>query len=226
MIWIFGAWLSWAHPDHSQMNVQSDLQTVLWLLPNEAERQALTKEYLKKHCGKKCEKDGEYSVYMTPKVVVIHWTAGSSAKSAWNTFAKATLRGRKDIQSGGSVNVSSQYLIDRDGTIYQLLDPTRVSRHCIGLNHLSIGIENVGDGKKYPLTKAQIASNIELIRHLHQQYPITHLIGHHEHNKMRGHEYFVEQDPKYKSYKPDPGDAIMKKLRLGLEDLSLKGVPE
>ena len=226
MVWFFGALWSWANPEIPQSETKNDVVIVPWLLPNEPERQELTKEYLKKHCGVECQKEGEYTVHMNPKAVVIHWTAGSSAKSAWNTFASATLRGRKDIRSGGSVNVSSQFLIDRDGTIYQLLDSTRVARHCIGLNHLSIGIENVGDGKKYPLTAAQISSNIVLIRHLHAQYPITHLIGHHEHNQMRGHEYFIEKDPKYKSYKPDPGDAIMKQLREGLKDLSLQGVPD
>ena len=211
--WIYTA-IGWANPD-----IQP------WALPNEEKRQDLTRLYLEKHCGKACVREGETIVEMEPKIVVVHWTAGGTAKSAWNTFASATLRGRKSIAGGGALNVSSQYLIDRDGTIYELLPPTRVARHCIGLNHLSIGIENVGDGKKYPITDEQIASNIALIRHLKEKYPITHLIGHHEHNKMRGHEYFIEQDPKYKSYKPDPGDAVMKRIRGGLTDLSLEGVP-
>lgn len=211
--WVYAA-LGWASPD-----IQ------LWALPNEEKRQELTRLYLEKHCGNACVRDGQTIVEMEPKVVVVHWTAGGTAKSAWNTFASATLRGRKSIAGGGALNVSSQYLIDRDGTIYELLPPTRVARHCIGLNHLSIGIENVGDGKKYPITDAQIASNVALIRNLKEKYPITHLIGHHEHNKMRGHEYFIEQDPKYKSYKPDPGDAVMKRIRGGLTDLALEGVP-
>lgn len=196
-----------------------------WKLPNEEKRQELTRLYIQQHCGSSCMKDGQYIVEMEPKVVVVHWTAGGTAKSAWNTFASATLHGRKSIARGGALNVSSQYLIDRDGTIHELLSPTRIARHCIGLNHLSIGIENVGDGKKYPITDEQIQANIELIRYLKERYPITHLIGHHEHNKMREHEYFQEKDPKYKSWKPDPGDAVMKKIRLGLMELNLEGIP-
>ena len=199
---------------------------VPWALPNEEKRKELTRLYLAEHCGDLCKDEGEYAVEMDPKMVVVHWTAGSTAKSAWYTFAGATLRGRKSISGGGALNVSSQYLIDRDGTIFELLPPTRISRHCIGLNHLSIGIENVGDGKKYPITKPQIEANISLIRHLKGRFSITHLIGHHEHNKMRNHSYFREQDPKYKSYKPDPGDAVMDKIRFGLLDLNLKGVPQ
>ena len=197
-----------------------------WYLPNEEKRQELTKVYMEQHCGESCSEAGAYSVYMTPKMVVVHWTAGSTAKSAWYTFSPATLHGRKSIARGGALNVSSQYLIDRDGTIYELLPPTRIARHCIGLNHLSIGIENVGDGKKYPLTDAQIASNIALIRHLKEQYPITHLIGHHEHNLFRSHPFFQERDPQYRTSKPDPGNEVMDRIRKGLLDLNLEGVPQ
>lgn len=196
-----------------------------WLLPNEKERQALTRLYVKKHCGAPCLEEGIAPIEMIPKVVVVHWTAGSTAKSAWHTFAHSKLRGRKDISKAGSLNVSSQFLIDRDGTIYRLLPETRIARHCIGLNHISIGIENVGDGKKYPLTEAQITANIELIRYLKGKYPISHLIGHHEHNKMRTHPYFQELDPKYKTYKSDPGDKNMALIRAGLKDLDLAGPP-
>jgi N-acetyl-anhydromuramyl-L-alanine amidase AmpD len=208
------------------LSVLSAPEIVPWLLPNEEKRQELTRLYLAEHCGEPCQKKGQYSVEMEPKIVVVHWTAGSTAKSAWYTFSAATLRGRKSIAGAGSLNVSSQYLIDRDGTIYELLPPTRISRHCIGLNHLSIGIENVGDGKKYPITKPQIEANIALIRHLKSLFPITHLIGHHEHNLMRSHVYFRELDPKYKSFKPDPGNAVMEEIRFGLLDLKLEGVPQ
>ena len=45
-----------------------------------------------------------------------------------------------------------------------------------------------GDGTKYPITEAQIkVQNVALIRQLVGEYPITHLIGHHEHNAMEGH---------------------------------------
>ena len=201
-------------------------EIVPWPLPNEEKRQELTRVYMETHCGQACLRDEQYPVEMIPKVVVVHWTAGSTAKSAWNTFSSATLHGRKNLVGAGALNVSSQYLIDREGKIYELLPPTRIARHCIGLNHLSIGIENVGDGKKYPITDAQIASNIALIRYLKEKYPITHLIGHHEHNEFRVHPYFQELDPKYRTSKPDPGDAVMVRIREGLLDLNLEGVPK
>ena len=42
------------------------------------------------------------------------------------------------------LNVSSHYLVDRDGTIYQLTPETILNRHAIGVNWCSIGIENIG----------------------------------------------------------------------------------
>ena len=198
-----------------------------WPLPNEPKRQALTQLYIEQHCGAHCARaDGGFPDTMEPRVIVVHWTASATAKSAWNTFAQPTLSGRTDLTSGGSLNVSAHYLVDRDGTIFELLPPTRIARHCIGLNHLSIGIENVGDGTKYPITEAQIESNVALIRGLVGEYPITHLIGHHEHNAMEGHPYFQEQNPKYRTTKIDPGNEIMSQIRMGLSDVSLEGPPQ
>ena len=198
-----------------------------WLLPNEDKRQALTQLYIAQHCGVPCEQaNGLYPATMIPKAIVVHWTASSTAQSAWNTFAQATLSGRTDLTSGGSLNVSAHYLVDRDGTIYELLPPTRIARHCIGLNHIAIGIENVGDGTKYPITAEQVKANVNLIKALANKYPITHLIGHHEHNAMETHPYFQELNPKYRTTKIDPGNEIMTQIRAGLTELNLEGPPQ
>ena len=117
-------------------------------------------------------------------------------------------------------------MVDRDGTIYELLPPTRIARHCIGLNHIAIGIENVGDGTKYPITAEQVKANVNLIKALANKYPITHLIGHHEHNAMETHPYFQELNPKYRTTKIDPGNEIMTQIRAGLTELNLEGPPQ
>ena len=76
------------------MHRQPEIQP--WLLPNEEKRQELTRLYMEKHCGAICMQEGKGIVEMLPKVVVVHWTAGSSAKSAWHTFASSHLRGHSD----------------------------------------------------------------------------------------------------------------------------------
>ena len=194
------------------------LEIVDWSLPNEEDRQKLTQLYLQEHYTGELVGSLEEDVWMEPKVVVLHWTGASTSKSTWNTFASAYLSGRKDIQKGGALNVGSHFLVDRDGTIYQLMDEKRIARHCIGLNHLSIGIENVGGGKKYPLTPEQVNANIALIEFLTTHHSLTHLIGHYEVKDMENHPYFSEKDPKYRSIKPDPGAAFMVEVRAGLKE--------
>lgn len=190
------------------------------LLPDDEERCRLTVEYLSLHHG-----TAVTDCHMIPRVVVLHWTATSTMQGAWNTFAPPRLAGRPDLVRGGAVNVSAHFLVDRDGTIYRLLPEDRAGRHTIGMNHVAIGVENVGDGSAHPLTDAQVEANIALVRHLAGRYPITHLIGHHEYRRMEGTDLFLEADPKYRNVKIDPGEDFMARIRAGLTDLGLQGPP-
>jgi N-acetyl-anhydromuramyl-L-alanine amidase AmpD len=119
--------------------------------------------------------------------------------------------------------VSSHFLVDRDGTIYRLQPETRFARHCIGLNHIAIGIENVGDEAKFPLTDAQVAADAALVRDLAARFPIARLLGHYEVMKLRDKPYYVERDPTYKNDKGDPGAPFMSRVRALLADLQLAG---
>jgi N-acetylmuramoyl-L-alanine amidase len=176
-------------------------------LPGQEERTALMADYLRRHAVTGLN-PGDVTL-ITPKVIVLHWTAGPTSESAWSTFAPARIHGRPDIAAAGAVNVASHYLVDRDGTAYELLDPRRAARHTIGLNHLAIGIENVGDGDRWPLTAEQADMNARLVRWLVGCHPITHLIGHHEAAKMASHVYYQEADNRYVTSKTDPGDAFV-----------------
>jgi N-acetylmuramoyl-L-alanine amidase len=93
---------------------------------------------------------------ITPRLIVLHYTAGHSAKNTHNYFDRVRLeKERAHLRKGGEVNVVSHFLVDRDGTIYRLIPETRMGRHTIGVNHVSIGVENVGDEDEYKLTDAQ-----------------------------------------------------------------------
>lgn len=160
-----------------------------------------------------------------PTMIVLHWTASKSLISTYNTFNRSILpNNRKAIAGASSLNVSSHYLVDRDGTIYQLLADTLFARHVIGLNYCAIGIENVGSSN-YPLTPAQLVANEKLIRYLSKKFPIQYLIGHYEHTLFKNTPLWRETNPYYHSDKSDPGIAFMKNIRLELQDLSLKGAP-
>lgn len=180
-----------------------------------AEREQLSLDYLKKRHGIVQQK-----AIIKPTMVVVHWTANNSVQATFNTFNPVLLPGRPELRKASALNVSSQYVIDRDGTIYQFLPDTVFARHTIGLNYCAIGIENIG-GDKYPLTEKQLKANEKLIRYLKSKYPIDFVIGHHEYRAFRKTKYWKETDPDYFTSKSDPGDAFMLKLRANLTDLKL-----
>jgi N-acetyl-anhydromuramyl-L-alanine amidase AmpD len=188
-----------------------------------AERLALTVAYRQAH-----QDPAITDATIVPRAIVVHHTGGTSRKATWRYFNRLRMEAaRKKQADAGEVNVSAHFLVDRDGTIYRLVPETTMARHCIGLNHLALGIENVGGGKGHPLTAAQLRANAWLVRDLVRRHPtITHLVGHHEYRRMEGHAYWLERDPGYRNRKPDPGARFMGKLRAELADLSLLAPPE
>lgn len=184
-------------------------------------RKQLTLEYLEKR----------YEIHqneptIVPKMIVVHWTVIPTMEKSFNAFNPSKLPNwRPEIENASGLNVAAQYLIDRDGTIYQLMPDTLMARHVIGLNYCAIGIENVGDGDKLPLTKAQFKSNVALIKELSKKHAIEYLIGHYEYKRFIGHPLWKETDPNYLTQKTDPGEKFMADLRKKLEHLNLKGAP-
>jgi hypothetical protein len=183
------------------------------------ERIQLTIAYRRAHQDAKAN-----DVMIQPKMIILHWTGISSFESTWNYFNRNRAEAaRPELAAAGEVNVSAQFLVDRDGVIYRLMPETWMARHCIGLNHVAIGIENVGDGGTSPLTAAQVKADAALVRYLAGKYPITHLIGHMEYRRMEGTPFFLELDTNYRNTKPDPGADFMRKVRALVEDLKLQG---
>lgn len=164
---------------------------------------------------------------ITPRMVVVHWTVIPTLEKSFEVFNQSQLPDYRDkIGAASSLNVSAHYLIDRDGTIYQLLPDTTFARHVIGLNHSAIGIENVGDGAALTLTAAQLKANIDLITKLSAQYPIDYVIGHYEYTYFSNHPLWKETDPTYLTEKTDPGVEFITAVRNGLSHLSLKDMPK
>ena len=183
------------------------------------ERIQLSLDYLKNRHGV-----SQTAPTIKPKMVVVHWTANNSVKATFNTFNPVKLPGRPELTKASALNVSSQFVIDRDGTIYQFLPDTIFARHTIGLNYCAIGIENIGS-RQNPLTDAQLKANEELIRYLSKKYAIEYVIGHHEYQRFKKTSWWKETDPKYITGKDDPGDKFMNSLRGHLVELKLKPLP-
>lgn len=184
------------------------------------ERVRLSLEYLKEHHGLV-----QKTPMIVPKMIVLHYTAGGNVESNFKYFNKTHLENaRNTLKKQSTLNVSSQFIIDRDGTVYQLMEPNQFARHTIGLNYCAIGIENIGS-KKEPLTDKQVSANAQLIRYLTQKYKIEYLIGHSEYGIFRNSKLWKESDPNYFTGKEDPGKDFMNKVRLQTADLHLKDQP-
>jgi hypothetical protein len=114
-----------------------------------------------------------------PKVIVEHYTASSSFSSAFNTFASNA----PDVEYGERPGVCAHYLIDRDGSIHQLVSLRWRCRHTVGLNDRAIGIEHVGVSDADVMgRRRQLAASLRLTRWLQGRFGIRtrDVIGHAE----------------------------------------------
>ncbi len=187
----------------------------------DGERSKLTIQYLKDRYG--LEQD---SPSIIPKMIVLHWTAIPTFEGSFDAFLKTKLPNwRTDIEGVSELNVSTHFLVDQDGTVYGLMPETTMGRHVIGLNHCAIGVENVGGTKDTPLTKAQLKSNIWLVKYLARKYNIEYVIGHHEYTLYESHELWLEKDEDYRTKKTDPGDEFMAKVRMATNKFEFKPLP-
>lgn len=114
-----------------------------------------------------------------PRAIVQHYTASNSFSSAFHTFAANV----PDIELGELPGVCTHFLIDRDGSVHQLVPTSIMCRHTVGLNHTAIGIEHVGvaDGQVLA-NRAQLAASLRLTRMLQGRHRIAtrNVIGHAE----------------------------------------------
>lgn len=182
------------------------------------ERVKLSLEYMKEH-----HNINQKTPTIVPQMIVLHYTAGGTVESNFKYFNKTHLENaRATLKKQSTLNVSSQFIIDRDGTVYQLMEPNKFARHTIGLNYCAIGVENIG-GKNQPLTDKQVEANANLVEYLKKKYPeIQYLIGHFEYGQFRNSELWKESNPNYFTGKEDPGKEFMAKVRTKVKNLNLK----
>jgi N-acetylmuramoyl-L-alanine amidase len=142
-------------------------------IPFGAARRAEMAAYSKRHYGSATWR------LVAPKVIVEHFTASETFASAYDTFAPD----HPDSELHELPGTCAHFVIDKDGTIYQLVPLSIRCRHTVGLNWTAIGIEHVGTSAAEILgDKAQMASSLALTRWLMARFRITakNVIGHAE----------------------------------------------
>lgn len=145
-------------------------------IPFGPKRKAQMAAYVRRHYGSFMQPTWRL---IAPHVIVIHFTVTPNFQSTYNTFAPDT----PDSELHELPNTCAHFVIDRAGTIHQLVALNTMCRHTVGLNWTAIGIEHVGYSDQQVLDdQRQLIASLRLVRWLRCRYhiPIRDVIGHNE----------------------------------------------
>ena len=146
---------------------------VAWTpIPYPARRRSEMAAYARRHYGL-----DRYRL-IHPRVIVEHMTEGATFSSAFNTFAPDV----PDGELGELPGVCSHFIIDRNGTVHQLVPLGLMCRHTVGLNWTAIGIEHVGFSENEVLNGPQRSASLRLTAWLRcrEGIAVRNVIGHAE----------------------------------------------
>lgn len=152
-------------------------------VPYGPERKKQMAAYSKRHYGTRTWRLNR------ARIIVLHFTAGSSYSSAHNHFAS------NSPNRGELPGVCAHYIVDKDGTTYENVPPNIRCRHAIGLNHRSIGIEIVQEAgpsshwadRQILERRPQIRAVLRLVKYLRARFEVRmrDVIGHAMANNSR-----------------------------------------
>lgn len=143
------------------------------------------------------EKAKEENKTLSIKKILVTWGYSTSGRKAidtivvhsvYNSLGGEQYNINKILDIFKSYNVSAHYVIDREGTVYQLVDEKHVSWHAgnskmpdgrADVNSFSIGIELVNAENDQP-TATQYAVLSSLIKQIEGRHNIKYILGHND----------------------------------------------
>jgi beta-N-acetylhexosaminidase len=144
-----------------------------WRIPFPQRRRDEMAAYARRHYG-----TNSFEL-KNPQVIVEHVAETSNASATRNTFVPDS----PDPELHEVPGICAHFVVDRDGTIYQLVSLSIMCRHTVGLNWTAIGIEHAGyaDGDVMG-NRRQLAASLRLTNWLRCRYGIAikNVIGHNE----------------------------------------------
>lgn len=210
---------SWNYPGEFDRRPYQAPKYVDWMLPY----QEWTDEY--RAYSQRHYRDPR--VQLEPTLICMHYTVTPTAEAVWNGFRRGCqmCNGNKGSVFG---HVSVHLMIDRDGTVYQLLPLDRRCTGAYGVNHKAISIEMVACDEADLLGHLeQVWSSFCVVRDLMKRYqiPAKGVIAHYEVSQGRSvvPEYLDYADSEYpdrypaSSHRSDPGVTYMTWLRSYLQ---------
>lgn len=161
---------------------------IIWdPIPYPAKRKKQMAKYAWRHYGINSWK------HPGPKQIVLHFTVSSTYKSVWYHFASNTAGGGQSGTKAEKPGGCSQFVVGKNGKIYQLVPLDVMCRTTVGLNHVSFGIEVVEERSASRILNRpkQLRGLVKLVRWLQVKYGISkqNVIGHATANKSP---YFLD----------------------------------
>lgn len=144
-----------------------------WRIPFPQKRKDEMRAYARRHYG-----INSYTL-AKPKVIVEHIAVAGNAAATRN----AVVADRPDPELHELPATCAHFVVDRDGTIYQLVSLKLMCRHTVGLNYTAIGIEHAGFSDADLLgNRRELAASLKLTAWLKCRYGIrlSNVIGHNE----------------------------------------------
>lgn len=160
-----------------------------WRIPFPQKRKTEMRAYAQRHYG-----INSYSL-AKPKVIVEHIAVASSASATRNAFVPD----RPDPELDELPGTCAHFVVDRDGSIYQMVSLKIMCRHTVGLNYTAIGIEHAGFSDRDLLgNQRELAASLRLTAWLRCRYGIRlqNVIGH---NESLSSPYHRERVPRLRS---------------------------
>lgn len=149
------------------------------LIPFSEQRRRETEQYAQRHYGRA-------SADLEPRAIVEHFSVTPTAAGVRDLFSRDV----PDVELHELPGLCSHFVVDRDGTILQLVPVNTVCRHTVGLNDSAIGIEHVGSSDAEVMgNRAQLRASLRLTAWLRCTYGIQvrEVIGHAESLSSRFH---------------------------------------
>jgi hypothetical protein len=125
-------------------------------------RTKLTQDYVKKHY-----KISLKQIDFSPEMLVLHRSKTANLVDFFESRRKSILPGTQEFEDdeNADVNMSTHYVIDRNGAIYSLMKDFQIARHSVGLDRHAIGITLVGTASD-DLSDTQVVAAAMLARYL------------------------------------------------------------
>jgi beta-N-acetylhexosaminidase len=145
-------------------------------IPFGPRRKAEMTAYVRRHYGSFMKPTWRL---IDPHVIVIHYTDSPSFSSTYNTFAADV----PDPELHELPGTCAHFVVDRAGTIHQLVPLGIMCRHTVGLNWTAIGIEHVGFSDAQVLDNPkQLSASLRLVHWLRCRLhiEIRNVVGHNE----------------------------------------------